>query len=57
LDGNNYDYWKALMVAFLKSMDSKTWKTIVKVWKHPVIVSKEGTSTSALKPQKECEVQ
>ena len=45
------------MVAFLKSMDSKTWKTIVKVWKHPVIVSKEGTSTSALKPQKECEVQ
>ncbi|MCI24455.1 gag-pol polyprotein, partial [Trifolium medium] len=34
LDGSNYDYWKARMVAFLKSMDSKSWKAIVKGWTH-----------------------
>ena len=50
LDGTNYDYWKARMVAFLKSIDNKTRKAIVKGWKHPVIVSKEGTSTSDLMP-------
>ena len=30
LDGTNYDYGKAMMVAFLKSIESKTWKAIVK---------------------------
>ena len=30
LDGTNYDYWKPRMVAFLKYIDRKTWKTIVK---------------------------
>lgn len=24
LDGPNYDYWKARMIVFLKSMDNKT---------------------------------
>src|ERR1044072_3111196 len=46
LDGTNYDYWKARMVVFLKSTDSKIWKAIVKGWKHPVVAS-----TSDLKPE------
>ena len=33
------------MTAFLKSIDSNTWKAIVKGWKHPMNTSKEGTST------------
>ncbi|XP_057452470.1 uncharacterized protein LOC130744299 [Lotus japonicus] len=53
LDETNYDYWKACMVAFLKSIDSKTWKAIVKGWKHPVKADKEGTSTTELKPEEE----
>jgi len=42
LDGTNYDYWKARMVAFLKSMDNKTWKAIIKGWDHPVVMDKDG---------------
>ena len=49
LDGSNYDYWKARMVAFLKSMDSKTWKAIIKGWEHPVVKDKDGKET--LKPE------
>jgi len=30
LDGSNYDYWKSRMSAFLKSIDSKTWKAVLK---------------------------
>ena len=30
LDGSNYEYWKARMVAFLKSLDSRTWKAVIK---------------------------
>lgn len=32
LDGTNYDYWKARTVSFPKSMDSKTWKEVIKGW-------------------------
>ncbi|PNX68419.1 gag-protease polyprotein, partial [Trifolium pratense] len=53
LDGSNYDYWKSRMMAFLKSMDSKTWKAVLKGWDPPVIVDKEGKSTLELKPEEE----
>lgn len=49
LDYTNYDYWKAKMVDFLKSMDNKTWKVRVKGWKHPENVFQDGTSS--LKPK------
>lgn len=26
-------------------MDNKTWKVVIKGWKHPMITSKDGTST------------
>ncbi|MCI19098.1 gag-pol polyprotein, partial [Trifolium medium] len=45
LDGSNYDYWKSHMVAFLKSIDSKIWKVVVKEWDHPVVTDKDGNST------------
>src|ERR1044072_3222349 len=45
LDGTNYDYWKKHMGAFLKSIDNKTRKEIVKGWKQPMNVPEEGTST------------
>src|ERR1044072_6036134 len=45
LDGTNYDYWKARMIAFLRSMDNKTWKAIVKGWT-PLVKKKTDESTS-----------
>ncbi|GAA0155187.1 hypothetical protein LIER_12969 [Lithospermum erythrorhizon] len=35
LDGTNYPYWKARMTAFLKSVDTKTWKAILTGWTPP----------------------
>ncbi|KAK2392554.1 gag-protease polyprotein [Trifolium repens] len=46
LDGTNYDYWKPRMMAFLKSMDSQTWKAVIKGWEHPVM-----RGTTELKPE------
>ena len=45
LDGTNYGYWKALMVAFLKSMDIKSWKAIISGWTPLVTVDDKGTVT------------
>ena len=42
LDGSNYDWWKVRMVAFLKSMDNKAWKAVLKGWDHPVNKDKDG---------------
>jgi len=53
LDGTNYDYSKARMVAFLKSMDSKTWKVIIKGWEHPVVMDRDGKATTTLKTEEE----
>jgi len=30
LDGSNYDNWILRMSAFLKSIDSRTWKAVLK---------------------------
>src|ERR1044072_7469243 len=47
LDGTNYDYRKARMTAFLRSIDNKTWKAIVTGWTPPVNkTTEEGTSTT-----------
>ena len=51
LDDTNYDYWKAKMYAFLKYIDIKTWKVVIKGWKHPVITSEDATTS--LKPEAE----
>ncbi|KAK2421453.1 gag-protease polyprotein [Trifolium repens] len=32
LTGSNYDHWKPKMIAFLKSIDSRTWKAVLKGW-------------------------
>lgn len=44
-DDTNYDYWKAKMIAFLKSIYNKTWMVVIKGWKHHVITSQDRTST------------
>ena len=53
LDGSNYDYWKPRMVAFLKTLDNKAWRAVIKGWEHPVITLKDGTTK--LKPEEEWE--
>ena len=45
LDGSNYDYWKARMVAFLKSMDQKAWRAIITGWNHPIITAADGSTS------------
>lgn len=45
IDGTNYDYWKACMIALLKSMDSKTWKEIINGWGPPKVTTQDGPET------------
>lgn len=51
LDVANYNYWKPMMVAFLKSIGKKAWKVMIKGWKHLVITFEDGTTS--LKPKAE----
>ena len=53
LDGTNYDYWKARMVAFIKSMNNKAWKFMVKGWGPPMIRGKDGNITDMLETEEE----
>jgi hypothetical protein len=53
LDGSNYDLWKSRMATFLKSIDSKTWKAVLKGWEPPVVLDKDGNKTDVLKPEEE----
>jgi len=41
------------MSAFLKSIDSKTWKAVLKDWEHPVTLDADGNRTNVLKPEEE----
>ncbi|CAJ2670392.1 unnamed protein product [Trifolium pratense] len=50
---SNYDYWKSRMIAFLKSMDSKTWKAVLKGWDPPVVMDKDGKPTLELKAEED----
>jgi hypothetical protein len=53
LDESNYDYWKSRMSDFLKSIDSRTWKAVLKGWEHLVTVDVDGNMTAVLKPEEE----
>ncbi|KAK2374227.1 gag-protease polyprotein [Trifolium repens] len=50
---NNYDHWKSKMTVFLKSIDNKVWKAVLTGWDHPIVTSKDGTSTGVPKPEVE----
>ncbi|MCI77953.1 gag-protease polyprotein, partial [Trifolium medium] len=41
------------MVGFLKSIDSKTWKAVVKGWNPPMVADKDGNATTKLKSAEE----
>ena len=45
LYGSNYGYWKPRMSAFLKSINNKTWKSVLKGWSPPPIKNAEGITT------------
>lgn len=53
LDGTNYDYWKTRKVAFIKSMDNKAWKFMVKGWDPPMIKDKDDKITDVLKAEED----
>ena len=37
LDGKNYSYWKSRMIAFLKSLEHKAWKSVLTGWTAPLM--------------------
>jgi len=41
------------MSAYLKSIDIKTWKVVLKGWEHLVVLDKDGHKTEVLKPEEE----
>ncbi|KAK2369873.1 gag-protease polyprotein [Trifolium repens] len=53
LDGTNYDYWKSRMAAFLKSIDSRTWKAVLRGWEHLKVKDANGIDTEELKPEED----
>jgi hypothetical protein len=53
LDASNYDYWKVCTVAFLMSIDNRTWKVVLKGWEHLLTKDKDGKDTIKLKPEKD----
>ena len=49
LDGTNYGYWKARMMAFLKSLDLNCWKAVMVGWEQPTETSEDGVATPKTK--------
>ncbi|KAG9446372.1 hypothetical protein H6P81_012500 [Aristolochia fimbriata] len=37
LEGTNYPYWKARMIAYIKSIDEDVWLTVLEGWTRPTI--------------------
>lgn len=37
------------MIAFMKSMDNKTWKAFIKGWSHPMVNAQDGINLSSHK--------
>ncbi|CAM8902664.1 unnamed protein product [Rhodiola kirilowii] len=37
LEGSNYATWKPVMRSFLKSLDEKAWKAVLKGWTKPIM--------------------
>jgi len=53
LDGSNYDYCKVRMTSFLKYIDNKTSKVVLKVWDHPCVKVNDTNNTPELNPEEE----
>ena len=49
LDETNYGYWKAWMLAFIKSMDELAWKAVLTCWSPP---TKEDESSKEVPKSK-----
>ncbi|KAK2357759.1 gag-protease polyprotein [Trifolium repens] len=41
------------MAAFLKSIDSRTWKAVLRGWEHPKVKDANGIDTEELKPEED----
>src|ERR1044072_2364082 len=52
-DGSNYDLWKPRMAAYIKSLDSRAWKSILNGWTHPVIIGEDDQPTGDLNPKED----
>ncbi|CAM8934926.1 unnamed protein product [Rhodiola kirilowii] len=42
LEGSNYATWKPMMRSFLKSLDEKAWKSVLKGWTEPMMNNLTG---------------
>lgn len=34
-------------------MDKKTWKDVIRGWEHPVMIDKDGNTTTEMKPEED----
>ena len=53
LNGTYYDYWKVRMVAFIKFVNNKAWKVMVKGWDPPMVVGPDGKATDVVKVEED----
>ena len=45
LDGSNYQFWKARVRTFIKSIDERAWQCVLKEWTQPTKPSSDETTT------------
>lgn len=43
--GTTYNYWKACIISFLKSMDNKTWKSVINTQTSLKVTTEDNTKT------------
>ncbi|CAM8937397.1 unnamed protein product [Rhodiola kirilowii] len=48
LEGSNYATWKPVMRSFLKSLDEKAWKAVLKGWTEPIMNNLTGEPIAKL---------
>ncbi|CAM8920082.1 unnamed protein product [Rhodiola kirilowii] len=46
LEGSNYATWKPVMRSFLKSLDERAWKAVLKGWTEPMMNNRTGEPVS-----------
>jgi hypothetical protein len=53
LNDSNYDIWKSRMTAFLKSLDGRAWKAVLKGWDHTKVKDANNVDTDVFKPEED----
>ena len=47
LDDKNYAYWKIRVKAYIKTIDERSWKSVVTGWTPPTVTTNEVTTVKS----------